>query len=170
MGWDYPRGVPRPPSESPLPPTAPPRKPSRTRELLRSCWRALAASKLTRAALLALVLGVGIGAYSAATDGSRSLQSGGWTAALTSLSILVAYALGFLIRRALRPVLALVGLAAGAIAILKVSGVDVSVFELAGYARDRAQELEGLVKSWLPSGVGGATGLFFGLRRGRRAD
>ena len=147
-----------------------PRKGRRTAELARSCVRALAASKLNRAALLALVLGVGIGGYSAATDGSPELQQGGWTAALTSLSILAAYAVGFLIRRALRLALLLLGAAAGALAILKVSGVDVSFSDAAGYLSSKAGELEGWVKSWLPSGAGAATGLFFGLRRGKRDE
>jgi hypothetical protein len=128
----------------------------------------LASSKLNRAALLALIAGVGIGVYATATDGSPSLQRGGWTAALTALSILVAYVFGFLIRRALRLAFALLGVAAGAIVILKASGVDLSVGEMAAFAREQGRELEGLVKSWLPSGAGAATGLFFGLRRGRR--
>jgi hypothetical protein len=154
--------------ESSPPDPVQPRPPSRAAELLRSCGRALAASKLNRAALLALVLGLGIGGYSAATDGSPQLQQGGWTAALTSLSILAAYAIGFLIRRALRLALFVLGAAAGALAILKVSGVDVSLSDAAGFLSARAGELEGWVKSWLPSGAGAATGLFFGLRRGKR--
>jgi hypothetical protein len=154
---------------SPLDPVQP-RPPGRAAELLRSCGRALAASKLNRAALLALVLGLGLGGYSAATDGSHELQQGGWTAALTSLSILAAYAIGFLIRRALRLALLVAGAAAGALAILKVSGVDLSLSDIAGYLSAKAGELEGWVESWLPSGAGAATGLFFGLRRGKRDD
>jgi hypothetical protein len=51
-----------------------------------------------------------------------------------------------------------------------VSGVDVSLSDAAGYVTARAGELEGWVKSWLPSGAGAATGLFFGLRRGKRDE
>ena len=155
-------------SDTPTPPT--PVRERRTARLLRSCWSALATSKLNRAALLALLAGSGLGVYGSVTEGSESLARGGWTTVLTSLSILVAYTAGFLIRRALRLVAVLAASAAGAIAILKVSGVELSLSDVTTFVRDQASQFEVLVRSWLPSGAGGAAGLFFGLRRGRRVD
>ena len=151
-------------------PAPQPRKRGRMAEALRACLRALAASKLNRAAALALAIGLGMVAYAEFADGADSMGRGGWTTALTSLSILAGYSAGFLIRRALKLVLALVGVAAGAIVILKLSGVELSLGDITRFLGAKAAELEDYVKSWLPSGAGGGTGLFFGLRRGRHDD
>ena len=151
-------------------PAPAPRRRGRVAEALRACWRSLATSRLNRAAALALVIGLGLGIYAQFAEDAVGLGRGGWTTALTSLSILAGYSAGFLIRRALKLVLTLVGVAAGAFAIMKLSGVELSLGDVTSFLGDQAAQLEGLVKSWLPSGAGGGTGLFFGLRRGKRDD
>jgi uncharacterized membrane protein (Fun14 family) len=150
---------------APATPTA-----GRIATLLRACGRSLLGSRLIRTAGLALVAGIGIGVYARSSGGSERLEQGGWTAAVTSVSLIAAYVAGFAIRRALRLVLALAAAAAGVLVILQVSGVDVSASDVAAAAWEEAEKAEGLVRSWLPSGAASLVGLFFGMRRGKRGE